>query len=67
MPLPAKVTFVTFDVYGTLIDWETGVYEAFSREAERDGFTIDEIKMENFGRRTATAYVYGDDISLDQA
>ncbi len=40
MPLPAKITFVTFDVYGTLIDWETGVYEAFAKEAERDGFTI---------------------------
>ena len=24
MPIPKKVTFVTFDVYGTLIDWETG-------------------------------------------
>jgi 2-haloacid dehalogenase len=45
MPLPAKVTFVTFDVYGTLIDWETGVYEAFSREAERDGFTIDRDEL----------------------
>ena len=41
MPLPKEVTFVTFDVYGTLIDWETGIYEAFSKEAERDGYTID--------------------------
>ena len=41
MPLPAKVTFVTFDVYGTLIDWEAGVYDAFRREAAKDGFTID--------------------------
>jgi 2-haloacid dehalogenase len=40
MPLPSKVNFVTFDVYGTLIDWETGIYEAFVKEAERDGFTI---------------------------
>ena len=40
MPLPKEVTFVTFDVYGTLVDWETGVYEAFSREAERDGYTL---------------------------
>jgi 2-haloacid dehalogenase len=45
MPLPAKVTFVTFDVYGTLIDWESGVYDAFSREAERDGFTIDRDEL----------------------
>ena len=35
--------------------------------SSRDGFTIDEIEIEKFGRRTATAYVYGDDISLDQA
>ena len=36
MPLPKNVTFVTFDVYGTLIDWETGVYDAFAKEAERE-------------------------------
>jgi 2-haloacid dehalogenase/putative hydrolase of the HAD superfamily len=41
MPLPKNVTFVTFDVYGTLIDWEEGVYQAFKKEADRDGFTID--------------------------
>jgi 2-haloacid dehalogenase/putative hydrolase of the HAD superfamily len=40
MALPKEVTFVTFDVYGTLIDWETGAYEAFAKEAERDGFTL---------------------------
>ncbi|MBX5469018.1 MAG: HAD-IA family hydrolase [Thermoleophilaceae bacterium] len=41
MPLPKDVRFVSFDCYGTLIDWETGVYEAFQKEADRDGFTID--------------------------
>ena len=36
MPLPeAPKVHVTFDVYGTLIDWEEGIYQAFSREAER--------------------------------
>ena len=40
MALPKDITFVTFDVYGTLIDWETGVYDAFQKEADRDGFTI---------------------------
>ena len=40
MPLPKEVTFVTFDVYGTLIDSDTGIYEAFSKEAENDGYTI---------------------------
>jgi 2-haloacid dehalogenase/putative hydrolase of the HAD superfamily len=42
MPLPSKINFVTFDVYGTLIDWESGVYDAFRREASKDGFTIDD-------------------------
>jgi 2-haloacid dehalogenase len=41
MALPSKVNWVTFDVYGTLIDWEKGVGDAFEKEARRDGFTID--------------------------
>jgi 2-haloacid dehalogenase/putative hydrolase of the HAD superfamily len=41
MALPKDVKFVTFDCYGTLIDWETGVYDAFQKEADRAGFTID--------------------------
>src|SRR5947209_19285327 len=45
MAIPKNITFVTFDVYGTLIDWETGVYEAFSKEAERDGFTIERHEL----------------------
>ena len=40
MALPKDITFVSFDVYGTLIDWETGAYEAFAKEADRDGFTL---------------------------
>src|ERR1700730_14707572 len=45
MPIPKNVTFVTFDVYGTLIDWETGIYEAFSKEAARDDFEIDRAEL----------------------
>ena len=41
MALPKDVKFVTSDCYGTLIDWEAGVHEAFQKEADRDGFTID--------------------------
>ena len=41
MALPKKIEFVTFDCYGTLIDWETGVFEAFEKEAKRDGFTVE--------------------------
>src|SRR5579875_3569251 len=41
MPLPKKINWVTFDVYGTLIDWESGIYEAFAAEARRDGVELD--------------------------
>jgi 2-haloacid dehalogenase len=41
LPLPKDVTFVTFDCYGTLIDWESGAFDAYQKEAERDGFTVD--------------------------
>jgi 2-haloacid dehalogenase/putative hydrolase of the HAD superfamily len=45
MAIPKNITFVTFDVYGTLIDWETGIYDAFTAEAERDGFTIERDEL----------------------
>jgi 2-haloacid dehalogenase/putative hydrolase of the HAD superfamily len=45
MALPSTVTWVTFDVYGTLIDWEKGVYDAFMREADKDGFTIERDEL----------------------
>ncbi len=45
MPLPKQVRFVTFDCYGTLIDWETGAYDAYTAEAARDGFTVDRETM----------------------
>jgi len=45
MPLPKDITFVTFDVYGTLIDWETGIYDAFVKEASRDGFSIERDEL----------------------
>jgi 2-haloacid dehalogenase len=41
MAIPKQITFVTFDVYGTLIDWDSGAVDAFTKEATRDGFTID--------------------------
>jgi len=45
VPLPKDVKFVTSDCYGTLIDWETGAYEAFQKEADRDGFTINRDEL----------------------
>ena len=32
---------ITFDCYGTLIDWERGILDAFAREAYRSGTTFD--------------------------
>ena len=45
MAIPKDISFVTFDVYGTLIDWETGAYDAFRAEADRDGFTIEREEL----------------------
>ena len=44
MPLPhlKDIKWVTTDCYGTLIDWEKGLADAFRREADRDGFSFDE-------------------------
>ncbi|MEX0992556.1 MAG: HAD family hydrolase [Solirubrobacterales bacterium] len=36
---------MSLEVYGTLIDWEKGVYDAFQKEADRDGFTIERDKL----------------------
>jgi 2-haloalkanoic acid dehalogenase type II len=32
---------LTFDCYGTLVDWERGIGEAFERAARADGVTLD--------------------------
>jgi 2-haloacid dehalogenase len=45
MALPKDIQWVTFDVYGTLIDWEEGIYDAFTKEAERDGFSIEKNEL----------------------
>jgi 2-haloacid dehalogenase/putative hydrolase of the HAD superfamily len=45
MAIPKDIKFVTFDVYGTLIDWETGAFDAFTKEADRDGFTIERDEL----------------------
>lgn len=43
MPLPkrSEIEWVTVDCYGTLIDWDKGISEAFERVAAEDGLTID--------------------------
>ena len=39
MPI-ADFDFITFDCYGTLIDWESGIVNAFQSEAARDGVQL---------------------------
>jgi 2-haloacid dehalogenase/putative hydrolase of the HAD superfamily len=35
-----RYDIITFDCYGTLIDWESGIAEAFLRAAAEDGVTL---------------------------
>ena len=42
LPKLKDIKWVTTDCYGTLIDWEKGVFDAFQKEATRDGFTIED-------------------------
>ena len=36
---------ITFDCYGTLIDWETGIFDAFGDEAAKDGRQLERGKL----------------------
>lgn len=36
------MTHLTFDCYGTLIDWERGITDAFRNEASKDGIEIEQ-------------------------
>src|SRR6476619_249458 len=42
LPKLKDIQWVTTDCYGTLIDWEKGITDAFKAEAKRDGFSFDE-------------------------
>ena len=42
LPKLKDIKWVTTDCYGTLIDWEKGITDAFKKEAENDGFSFDE-------------------------
>jgi 2-haloacid dehalogenase/putative hydrolase of the HAD superfamily len=41
LPKLKDIKWVTTDCYGTLIDWEKGIADAFKKEADRDGLTLD--------------------------
>ena len=42
---PDRVRVVTFDCYGTLIDWETGIWNAFCEAARHDGVTLERERV----------------------
>src|SRR5215213_2947995 len=42
LPKLKDIKWVTTDCYGTLVDWEKGIADAFKKQADRDGLTIDE-------------------------
>lgn len=39
------VRVVTFDCYGTLVDWETGIWTAFRETADADGVHLDRDRL----------------------
>lgn len=40
-----RFDYVTFDCYGTLIDWEEGIGDAFVRAAAEDGVSLDRAEF----------------------
>ena len=40
MTISRRYDWLTFDCYGTLIDWEAGISGAFLRRAEADGIEL---------------------------
>ena len=53
VPKLKDINWVTTDCYGTLIDWEKGISDAFKKEADRDGLTIDEEVLRRAAVQTA--------------
>jgi 2-haloacid dehalogenase len=45
LPKLKDIKWVTTDCYGTLIDWERGILDAFGKEATKDGLSFDETKL----------------------
>jgi 2-haloalkanoic acid dehalogenase type II len=43
--VPKEFDYVTFDCYGTLIDWESGIRGAFVEAARSDGVRLDESRI----------------------
>ncbi|MCM2209697.1 hypothetical protein MYF61_29210, partial [Klebsiella quasipneumoniae] len=56
---------LTFDCYGTLIDWETGIYNGLLPLIEKAGYagkTRDEI-LENYARHEADQEIMTPDLA----
>jgi 2-haloalkanoic acid dehalogenase type II len=43
--MPPKYSVITFDCYGTLIDWESGIRQAFRDAARADAFALDDAAI----------------------
>src|SRR5215210_3791661 len=43
--IETEFEIITFDCYGTLIDWEGGIAEAFQSEALRDGISLEPCEI----------------------
>jgi FMN phosphatase YigB (HAD superfamily) len=41
VPRPDQIQVITFDCYGTLIDWEMGIWNAFHDTAAADGVALE--------------------------
>ena len=49
--MPTRYDFITFDCFGTLIDWEAGISAAFLRKAAEGGVTLTrEAVLEAYAR-----------------
>ncbi|HEX9161927.1 MAG TPA: HAD-IA family hydrolase [Thermoanaerobaculia bacterium] len=43
--MSGRFDYITFDCYGTLIDWESGIRKAFVEAARDDGVRLDEAQI----------------------
>jgi FMN phosphatase YigB (HAD superfamily) len=57
---------ITFDCYETLIDWETGITEAFRDEASRDGIELLRDAISTAYHATEKTLEGGDSIPYSQ-
>ena len=60
MPLPAKISALTFDCYGTLIDWESGILAAMYPILDHHGIQFDSENILTAFARSESAVQQGE-------